>query len=96
MFAKFRKKGESKPVVEAKDVLKERHVLNILDSSGHTTVTFDPTNKTEVRETRKKFDEIMAAQRGLAYTVNDGETEIVKNFDPEAKETFITPQLQGG
>lgn len=92
----FSRKGQEKPVVEAKDVLKERHVLNILDGSGHTTITFDPTNKAEVEKTRKAFNEIMTAQKGLAYTVTDGEAEVVKNFDPEAKETVVTPQIQGG
>lgn len=75
---------------------KERHTLNILDSTGHTTISFNPRSKTEVEETRQKFNEIMSEQKGLAYTVNDGEAETIKRFDPEAKETFITPQIQGG
>jgi len=73
------------------------HVLNILDGSGHTEVMFDPNDPVAVQEVRDQFDEIMARQKGLAYTMEAGEGgTVVKEFDPSAKETFITPQIQGG
>jgi len=86
-----RKKDETK--VEEKVL----HVLNILDGSGHTEVKFDPDDAVAVQEVREQFDAIMASQRPLAYTMVDGEQgQIIKEFDPTAKETFITPQIQGG
>lgn len=76
---------------------KELHVLNILDSTGHTKVEFDPTNTKDVAKVREQFNEIMASQRPLAYAVDEsGETNIIQDFDPDAKETFLAQQLQGG
>jgi len=75
----------------------ELHVLNILDGSGHTEVKFDPNDPVAVQEVRDQFDALMESQRPLAYTMQDGEQgTIIKEFDPTAKETFITPQIQGG
>ena len=75
----------------------ELHVLNILDGSGHTEVKFDPNDPVAVQEVRDQFDALMASQRPLAYTMEGGEQgQIIKEFDPTAKETFITPQIQGG
>jgi len=90
MFGK-RKKDEVK--VEEKEL----HVLNILDGSGHTEVTYDPNDPVAVQEVRDQFDAIMASQRPLAYTMVEGEQgQMIREFDPTAKETFITPQIQGG
>jgi len=95
LYMLFKRNKSQETEVETPKVV-EPHVLNILDSTGHTTITFDPTSEVEVEETRKKFNEIMAAQHGLAYKVSDGESETIREFDPDAKEQFITPQIQGG
>lgn len=84
---------KSKPVEKSV----EMHSLIILDSSGHTEVKFDPADPKAVQEVREQFDAIMAEQRPLAYTMEDGHAgSIVTEFDPEAKETYLTQQLQGG
>lgn len=73
------------------------HVLCILDSTGHTEVKFDPADPVAVAAVREQFDAIMASQRGLAYTMEGGEQgAVIHEFDPSAKETYVTPQIVGG
>jgi hypothetical protein len=89
----FYKKGEEKEVVQYRDL----HVLRILDPTGHTEVKFDPADPVAVAAVREQFDSIMASQRGLAYTMESGEKgAVIHEFDPSAKETYVTPQIVGG
>lgn len=86
----FRKKKE---VVE-QDTL---HVLRILDHTGHTEVQFNPADPVAVAAVREQFDAIMAQEHGLAYTMENGEKgAVIREFDPTAKETYVTPQIVGG
>jgi hypothetical protein len=92
MFGFFRK-TEEKPVVE----FKETHYLRILDHTGHTEVAFNPADPVEVAAVREQFNAIMASQRGLAYTMENGEEgAVIHEFDPSARETYVTPQIVGG
>lgn len=74
-----------------------RHTLRILDKTGDTQLTWDPTNVEEVASVREKFNEIVKGLGFLAYTVpTDGsQGEVIREFDPEHS-TVLTPQMQGG
>jgi hypothetical protein len=85
MFSSKKKKDE-----------KELHALIVLDGSGHTETTYDPTNPVEVQRVREEFDSIVAASHPLTYKSENGEHEVIKDFDPTAKEIYVTPQNQGG
>jgi hypothetical protein len=84
-------------VTTAKQETQVRHTLRILDKSGDTRLSWDPTNATEVAEVREKFDEIVKGLKYLAYTVpTDGsQGEAIREFNPEVS-TVLTPQMQGG
>jgi hypothetical protein len=86
MFSKQKKKDE-----------KEMHFLIVLDGNGDTQTEFDPADPVAVQAVRDEFNAIVAAQRPLTYKSDkDGEFEATRDFDPTAKETWVTPQNQGG
>lgn len=72
------------------------HQMNILDRSGHTRVGWDPSNADEVDFARSVFEEKTAA--GFrAFMVRDGERSTrMDDFDPQAREMMLVPQLKGG
>jgi hypothetical protein len=73
------------------------HVLCILDRTGHTEVRFDPADPVAVARVREQFDAIMSSQKSWAYTLDNGtEGEFIREFDPSARETYISPQIVGG
>jgi hypothetical protein len=80
------------------------HMMNILDRTGHTNVTWDPDDKVSVADAKDKFEEMI--RRGYtAFAINttedDGITIEEKGtritvFDPKAGKVMMIPQLVGG
>ena len=64
---------------------------------GHQSVTWDPTVEDEVRNAEARFQEF-SAQGYNAYKVDEGKTdgEQIKEFDAQAFEILLAPQMQGG
>jgi len=79
------------------DVPAGKHVLRILDSSGHTDVIYDPAVETEVNEAMATFDESMAKGM-LAFTVDSGggTGTVTRTFDQTAEQVVMVPQTVGG
>jgi hypothetical protein len=75
-----------------------KHVLSIMDHTGHSTVQFDPDNDAEVRTAMKKFDELTKGEKKMiaATRTADGKQQLVRAFDPNAEETVFHEQLKGG
>lgn len=78
-----------------------KHVMNILDTSGHTSVGWNPDNEAEVNIARAAFDD--AIRRGYqAFHVREDATGQAKQgtrmreFDPTAEKMMLIPQLRGG
>lgn len=72
------------------------HELIVLDSSGHTSIQFDPTLELEVARARRAFGHLKFSGY-LAYTVDGaGSGAVVKEFDPAAATTILAPQMIGG
>ena len=78
-----------------------KHVMDILDQTGHTTHGWDSDNEAEVDIAKKAFDE--AVKKGYyAYRVSqekNGESkrgDRMTKFDPLAEKMILMPQLQGG
>jgi hypothetical protein len=72
------------------------HSLRILDHTGDSTITWNPSNEDEVAIARSAF---AAAKRNgyLAYTdVDGGQGEVLKDFDPQAGAIIMAPALAGG
>lgn len=78
--------------------------MEILDPTGHTTVTWNPEDKSSIKDAEKKFDD-MIKQGYTAFAMElvstNGVTvekkgQRIKKFDPEAGKIMMIPQLVGG
>jgi len=74
-----------------------QHVMNVMDTSGHMTVTWNPTVPIEVKHARDTFDS-MAEQGYHAFRIEgvDQQGARMKEFDPTATKIMLIPQLRGG
>lgn len=76
--------------------MSDKHILSIASLEGDTLLAFDPAVEDEVKEAQKAFD-TAKSQGMLAYTEEKpGEGQVVSTFDPDAKATYMSPQLVGG
>lgn len=81
-----------------------QHVMNVMDSSGHTTVTWDPTDRDSVRTARAEFDRLRRAgyqafRMDLVTetgAVVEEKGERIDHFDETAGKVMMVPQLRGG
>jgi hypothetical protein len=74
-----------------------KHVLRILDNSGDSVITYDPTIEAEVAKAMEAFDESMG--KGMrAFVLDDGAggAHVSSTFEQEAVHTVIQPQYVGG
>lgn len=76
-----------------------QHTLHVMDSTGDTRTTWDPSNEVEVEAVRKLFKRLK--KNGyLAYTVGgDGSKGEVIQGDEipvEAAAVIMSPQMVGG
>jgi hypothetical protein len=79
------------------------HVMNIMDHTGHTTVTWDPENENSVRDARREFDRLRASGHSAfrmtavgADVVVEEKGERIETFDPEAGKLLMVPHRVGG
>lgn len=72
-------------------------VLRILGSGGDETVTWDPSVREDVEETRRRFDEIVT-QGYLVFELEPRTLEghQVKTFDPSSGELRAFRPMEGG
>jgi hypothetical protein len=76
--------------------------MRVLSRSGDTATAWDTTDEASVEEVRRQFDELVRGQRNWAYAypapVGDkvAKPEIIREFDPTAREIVVAPQLVGG
>lgn len=79
------------------------NTMQIMDSSGHTTVTWDPDNLDSVADARREFERL-TGQGYQAFRMEAvGESIVVEHkgeriseFDPEAGKVLMVPQRVGG
>jgi hypothetical protein len=81
-----------------------QHVMDIMDSSGHTTVTWDPTNAESVADARREFNRLrssgfaafqmdVVSENGI---VVEEKGDLVREFNPAAGKLMMVPHRQGG
>lgn len=80
-----------------------KHVLEVMDSSGHTSVTWDPENEASVADARREFDRLTREGYQAFRMEAVGENAVVENkgerittFDPQAGKVLLIPQRVGG
>lgn len=77
-----------------------QHTLHVMDATGDTRTTWDPSNEVEVEAAQKLFKRLK--KNGyLAYTVNgaDGSRgEVIQGdkLPTDARAVIMAPQMQGG
>jgi hypothetical protein len=71
--------------------------MQIMDRTGHTTVTWDPSKPVEVRTARASFESLIAEGYNAFRVNEDNERgERIREFDPKAAKIMMVPQLVGG
>ena len=76
------------------------HVMNVMDTTGHSVTRWDADDPVGVAAAKALFDS-MTAQGYNAFRVTyDGKKEKqgerLREFDPTAEEIMLVPQLKGG
>jgi hypothetical protein len=72
------------------------HFQIVMDTSGDTRHQFAPDDASAVAEAEKRFRELFEAGFIAAKRTGNGTSELVRQFDPTAKETVFIPRLVGG
>lgn len=74
-----------------------KHVMNVMDPTGHTEIKWSADNEEEVGFAKDAFD--AAVKKGYqAFKVGKlgRQGERMTAFDPEAEKMLLVPQLKGG
>jgi hypothetical protein len=80
------------------------HVMDVMDPSGHTTVTWDPENADSVRDAKREFDRLkregyqafrmdVVTENGVVVEQKGAQMD---RFDPTAGRVLMVPHLRGG
>lgn len=69
----------------------------VMDHTGDTRHTFDPSNAAEVKEAMERFDDLVKNQKMVAAKrTGPGTQEQIRAFDPTAEEVVFHRHLVGG
>ena len=68
----------------------------VMDATGDTRHEFDPADAAALAEAEDRFRELTRVGFTAAVRNADGRSELVRSFDPAAKETLFFPRLRGG
>jgi hypothetical protein len=68
----------------------------VMDRTGDTRHEFDPRDCAALAEAERRFKELTGAGFTAAKRVGDGQSELLRSFDPAAEETIFVPRLKGG
>jgi hypothetical protein len=72
--------------------------MHVLDNTGHTKISWDPDNTSEVAAARTAFDALTKDNKHRAFTTGeDGEKgRRIGAFDPSLEELVMVPHVSGG
>jgi hypothetical protein len=71
------------------------HLMRILDSTGDTQLSYDPSDETAVREIEERFNALME-RSFIAFDVSTQPGKIITKFDPDASEIIVSHRFVGG
>ncbi len=73
------------------------HVMKIMDRTGHTEISWDPTKPVEVSVAEAAFDKLIKERYSAFEVDEDGDRgERITKFNPKAGKIMMVPQLVGG
>lgn len=80
-----------------------RHVLHIMGREGDTEIAWEDEGGVAVadapdfQKAKNAFDAVMGDSSSLAFVPTGPDTgNVVKELDPQAVETIVTPRVVGG
>jgi hypothetical protein len=68
----------------------------VMDHTGDSRHTFDPSDAEAVAKAEKRFNALMQDGFTAAQRTAAGESRRVTTFDPNVEETLFFPRLVGG
>ena len=68
----------------------------VMDHTGDSRHQFDPADPAAVAKAEVRFNELTGAGFTAAKLLDGGKSEVLRSFDPTAKETLFIPRLIGG
>jgi hypothetical protein len=68
----------------------------VMDHSGDSRHSFDPADAGAIIDAEKRFKELTGAGFTAAERTGNGETQVTRAFNKDAKETLFFPRLIGG
>jgi hypothetical protein len=72
------------------------HKQIVMDHTGDTRHEFNPADAAELKAAEERFKEITGLGFTAAKRIGEGESQVIRSFDPTAEETIFIPRLQGG
>jgi hypothetical protein len=72
-------------------------IMEIMDRTGHTSITWDPDVSFEVKIAKEAFDKaIKEKYQAFEVDEDDEQGSRMTTFNPKAGKVMLIPQLQGG
>ena len=73
------------------------HIQIVMDWSGDTRHSFDPTDGAAIEEARLRFHDLTEKGFRAVALAKDGQPgSLLREFDAAVEETLFVPQLRGG
>jgi hypothetical protein len=72
------------------------HALIVMDHTGDSRYHFDPSDDAAVADARVRFEKLKKDGYIAAKRTGNGTSEMIRHFDPTARETLFIPRLVGG
>jgi len=71
-------------------------VQRVMDHTGDTRHEFKLDDADGIAAAEKRFKELTGVGFTAAERTGNGESKVVRSFNPNAEETIFVPRLQGG
>jgi len=68
----------------------------VMDTTGDTRHYFDVDDEASLAEAEERFKKLTGAGFTAAKRTGAGSSELIRSFDPTARETLFIPRLIGG
>jgi hypothetical protein len=72
------------------------HALIVMDHTGDSRHHFNPNDGQSLLEAKMRFDELTEGGYTAAKRTGTGRSEVIRQFDPTAREILFIPRLVGG
>lgn len=68
----------------------------VMDHTGDTRHEFDAKDTVALKAAEERFMELTGAGFTAAERTGEGQSKVMRSFDPAAAETIFIPRLKGG